>query len=160
MNVFQHIAKSYKAVYFGKNWTASTLKEQLEDVTWEEATKEIYGLNTIAILVNHIHYYTRVATKVLEGGPLEGNDKLSFAHESISSAEDWEAFKNSRFSEAERFITLVENVPEEKLNTAFGNSKYGDYFRNLEGITEHAHYHLGQIVLLKKILRHNTKSSD
>ena len=30
--------------------------------------------------------------------------------------------------------------------------KYGNYFRNLTGIIEHLHYHLGQIVLIKKLI--------
>jgi len=32
------------------------------------------------------------------------------------------------------------------------NGKYGNYFRNIVGVIEHIHYHLGQIVLIKKIL--------
>jgi len=30
--------------------------------------------------------------------------------------------------------------------------KYGNYYRNFHGIIEHCHYHLGQIVLIKKML--------
>jgi hypothetical protein len=28
--------------------------------------------------------------------------------------------------------------------------KYGNYYRNIHGIIEHIHYHLGQIVLIEK----------
>ena len=153
MGTVQNLAKNYRAIYFGKSWTASNIKDQLEDVTWQEAIKEIYGLNTIAILLNHLHYYTRVATKVLEGGPLEGSDKLSFAHEVISSESDWKEFKNRRFEEAELFAGLLEKLEEETLWQNFGDKNYGHYYRNLQGTIEHAHYHLGQIVYLKKIIR-------
>ena len=30
--------------------------------------------------------------------------------------------------------------------------KYGTYYRNFHGLIEHAHYHLGQIVLIKKLV--------
>jgi hypothetical protein len=56
------------------------------------------------------------------------------------------------WSDAEKFAALVENMPDSKLAETFVNKKYGTYYRNLHGIIEHTHYHLGQIVLIKKIL--------
>jgi hypothetical protein len=43
-------------------------------------------------------------------------------------------------------------LPESKLAETFSDEKYGNYYRNIHGIIEHTHYHLGQIVLIKKIL--------
>jgi len=45
---------------------------------------------------------------------------------------------------------LIEQVPDEQYTAFFDQEKYGSYYRNLQGIVEHHHYHLGQIVLLKK----------
>jgi hypothetical protein len=44
-------------------------------------------------------------------------------------------------------------MPDAKLTEYFSEEKYGNWYRNLHGIIEHAHYHLGQIVLLKKLIR-------
>jgi hypothetical protein len=46
----------------------------------------------------------------------------------------------------------VEQLPEARLWDDFSNGKYGNYYRNITGIIEHLHYHLGQIVLIKKML--------
>jgi hypothetical protein len=46
----------------------------------------------------------------------------------------------------------IEKLDESKLTEIFGDEKYGTYFRNLMGVVEHAHYHLGQIVIIKKML--------
>ncbi len=46
----------------------------------------------------------------------------------------------------------IEQLPESKLWETFSDEKYGNYYRNIHGIIEHSHYHLGQIVLIKKIL--------
>ncbi len=46
----------------------------------------------------------------------------------------------------------MEQLPEHKLWEDFTDKKYGNYYRNFHGIIEHSHYHLGQIVLIKKIL--------
>ena len=46
----------------------------------------------------------------------------------------------------------MEKLSDDKLFDNFADPKYGSYYRNLQGIVEHTHYHLGQIVLLKKII--------
>ncbi len=152
MTITQQIARHFREIHFGVNWTWSNLKEHLSDVTWQQATTQVYNLNTIAALVYHIHYFVTVILKVLEGGPLEGSDKYSFNHPPIQSQEDWEKLLNQTWSDAEKFACLVEQLPEHKLWETFGHEKYGNYYRNLHGVIEHSHYHLGQIVLIKKIL--------
>jgi uncharacterized damage-inducible protein DinB len=152
------IAKHFREVYFGGNWTVSCLKEHLADVTWQGATTPVSTGNTIAALTYHIHYFVRVVLRVLEGGPLKGDDKVSFDHPPINNSDDWKDFLNNVFDEGERFAILVEQLPEEKMTEFLGPEKYGDYYRNLQGIIEHTHYHLGQIALLKKliaVLRYN-----
>jgi len=56
------------------------------------------------------------------------------------------------WKDAENFAGLIEHLPERTLEETFWDEKYGNYYRNIHGIIEHTHYHLGQIVLLKKIL--------
>lgn len=153
METVNHLAKHFRDVHFGGNWTASNLKDQLADVSWKQATTRIADLNTIATLTFHIHYFVKVVTKVLEGGPLEGNDKLSFNHPPITSEEDWQAFLNEVWTYAERMGDVIETLPEELLWEDFTDAKFGNYYRNIQGIIEHSHYHLGQISLIKKLVQ-------
>lgn len=152
MNTTQQIAKHLRDVHFGGNWTCVNLKKSLEGVTWQQAIKKIHSFNTIAILVNHIHYYIAAVQKVLEGEPLNAKDELSFSHPPIESEEDWQALLDKMWLDAEHFATLIEQLPEQKLWETFTDEKYGTYYRNLLGIVEHTHYHLGQIVIIKKLL--------
>ena len=57
MNISQQIAKHFKEVYFGGNWTDVNLKDSLKDISWQQATTKLYSFNTIAALVYHIDYY-------------------------------------------------------------------------------------------------------
>ncbi len=152
MNTSKQLAKHLHDVYFGGNWTVSNLKSVLGDVTWQQATTKVQSFNTIATLVFHINYFVDVAIRVLEEGILEGNDKLSFSHPPINSQDDWEVFKQQVFTTAEKFSRLITELPSDKLFEDFTNEKYGSYFRNILGIIEHTHYHLGQIALIKKII--------
>lgn len=159
MNQSAQIAKHIREIHFGGNWTSSNLKDNLIDVSWQQAITHIYTFNTIATLVYHMHYFVSAVLNVLQGGPLDAHDKFSFAHPPINSKEDWETFLDKVLIDAEKFAALVEELPDEKLSKDFTDKKYGSYYRNFHGIVEHCHYHLGQVVLIKKILQQQ-KSTD
>ena len=152
MTLPAQIAKHFKDVHFGGNWTSVNLKDTLAGLTWQQATTQVHSFNTIATLVFHTNYFVDVVLKVLRGGPLEGKDIYSFAHPPIHSQADWEKMLEKTWADAEDFARLVEQLPEHRLWEDFSENKYGNYYRNLHGIIEHYHYHLGQIVLIRKIL--------
>jgi len=77
MSLMKQIAKNFREIHFGGNWTAINLKDQLSDITYEESILETTGLNSIAKLAYHIQYYYVGASKVLEGGTLDIKDKFS-----------------------------------------------------------------------------------
>ena len=152
MNLSEQIAKHFRDVHFGGNWTSVNLKDSLADLTWQQATTQVYSLNTIAALVYHINYYVSAVLKVLQGEPLNAHDKYSFDLPPIKSQEDWQKLLDKTRTEAKHFANLIEQLPESKLAEDLSDKKYGNYYRNLHGIIEHTHYHLGQIVLIKKII--------
>jgi hypothetical protein len=151
--VSKAIAEHIREVHCGGNWTASSVKECLSDVSWGEATHEIIGCNSIVMLTYHINYFVRAAIDVLERRPLTANDEYSFNVPELGSRESWDAFVQQVIADGLTLADLVQKLPEVVLTEAFANEKYGSYYRNLQGIVEHAHYHLGQIALLKKIIR-------
>lgn len=155
MKTTTHIAKQFRDVHFGGNWTAVNLKEELAGVDWQQATTKIGSFNTIAVLVFHMNYYVEAVLNVLQGAPLTAKDKYSFDLPPIRSQADWEKLLEKAWTDATNFANLVEQLPESRLEETFADEKYGSYYRNLHGVIEHTHYHLGQIVLLKKLLAQN-----
>lgn len=146
------IAKHFRDVHFGGNWTSVNLKDTLAGIPWHQAVTKVHNLNTIAVLVFHINYYVSAVLKVLQGEPLIASDKFSFDLPEITSAADWQKLINKTLEEAELFAAQIETLDESKLFEDFADPKYGNYYRNIHGIIEHTHYHLGQISLIKKIL--------
>lgn len=153
MSIIAQLADHARQVHFGGNWTVSNLKQQLADVSWQQATTTVEGFNTLATLVQHIGYYYKVQLDVLQGKPLIASDKESFEQPPVQSAEDWEQLQESCWENANRFAELVAELPDTQLLKAFENVKYGNWLRNLVGILEHTHYHLGQIALIKRLVR-------
>lgn len=152
MSTTRLLAKHVRDVHFGGNWTSVNLKDTLADVNWQQAITKVHSLNTIAMLVYHINYYIDAVLKVLQGSPLDAKDKFSFDVPPISSEQDWQKLLDKTWTDAQNFAMAIEQLPEETLWQDFTDGKYGSYYRNLQGIVEHAHYHLGQIVIIKKIL--------
>ncbi|RQO30942.1 DUF1572 domain-containing protein [Taibaiella sp. KBW10] len=152
MNTSTQLAKHFRDIHFGGNWSWSNLKDNLSDVSWQQALTKVYGLNSICALSYHVHYYVAALIDVLEGRPLTAKDQYSFAHPPINSQEDWDLLLQTIWADAEKVVPLIEQLPEAQLWADFTEEKYGNYFRNLLGIIEHTHYHLGQIAIIKKIV--------
>jgi hypothetical protein len=153
MNIALQVAKHFREVHFGGNWTAVNLKDTLKDITWQQATTKVHSFNTIAVLVYHMNYYVAVLSNVLHGEPLNASDKFSFGCPPIASQEDWDKLLDKTWADAENFSRLIEQLPEHQWEDTFIHEKYGNYYRNMHGIIEHVHYHLGQVVLIKKLIQ-------
>ena len=153
MSDAKNLASRFREPLLNGKWVALTnMKEQLADISHLQATQEISELNTIAQLTFHIDYYIGGVLQVFQGGSLDIRDKYSFDMEDIESEKDWTALKERLWSNSEAFAQAVENMTSEKLKSVFVKEEYGDYRRSIEGMIEHAYYHLGQVVLIKKLL--------
>ena len=89
---------------------------------------------------------------VFKGGDLEIRDKYSFDITPIENEADWQLLVNSLLSHAEKFISYVKEMSDEQLHGPFIVEKYGTYLRNIEGVIEHSYYHLGQMVIIRKMI--------
>src|SRR6478735_11601926 len=114
MNLQAQIAKQFRDVHFGGNWTSSNLREHLADVTWQQATTQVYSFNSIATLVYHMNYYVSAVLKVLQGARLDASDKYSFDLSPILCQQDWEKLLDKTWADAEGFASMVEQLPEQK----------------------------------------------
>jgi len=156
MSSTSQLAKRFREVMLDGLWIANTnFKDQLKDISLEQATAKVGSLNTIAMLTFHIDYYIAGLINVFEGGDLEIRDQFSFDLPLIESQEQWEELLHKLWNDSEKFAVLLEQMPDSKMNEVFVDEKYGSYLRNIDGMIEHAYYHLGQISLIKKLLTNN-----
>ena len=155
MKTAEQLAKNLRDVYDGDHWTGINFKNTLQNVDWRNASVHFQNLNSIATISFHCTYYISALIRVLKGEPLNAKDELSFHHPEIESETDWLKFQHKILAEAEMAAHLIEQMPDEKLWDDFSDPKYGNYYRNISGMIEHLHYHLGQIVLINKLLVEN-----
>ena len=152
MKLSIELAQHLKALYYGGNWTSVNLKDTLQGINWEQATTPVNNFNTIAKLVFHIDYFVVAINKVFQEGILDAHDKYSYDVPPISSKEDWDLLLNQFWNNANVLIGLIEQQPEDIWEKTFVEDKYKTYYNNVQGMIEHTHYHLGQIVILKALI--------
>jgi uncharacterized damage-inducible protein DinB len=147
------LAKRFQDVILNNSWVANnSFKNQLSDLRLETALYTLGTLHTIASLAQHVHYYIAGILNVLNGGNLEIKDAFSFDFNPINTEEDWQNVLAVFWADAEEFALKVAALPEEKLSDIFVKEEYGTYHFNINTLIEHSYYHLGQIVLLKKLI--------
>ena len=151
MTIAQQSAKHLRDVFFGGNWTYSNVSDVLSGVDWQQANARHDSFNTITALTYHIGYFVTAILQVLRENKLEAHDKFSFDHPNITCEEDWIQMKNRIFEEVRLVAAEIEKMNDEQLFMDFQESKYGNYFRNIHGLIEHTHYHLGQISIIRKL---------
>lgn len=147
------LAVRLREVFVEGTWIANTnYQTLLTSITWEEATKKVQNLNTIADLTFHINYYLYGILDAFRTGKLEIRDKFSFDTPPITSAEDWDKLVQEFLKNAKIFVASIGVLEDGALQKPFFDERYGTLERNIEGVIEHSYYHLGQVSLIKKLL--------
>ena len=154
MNISKTLADSLREVLLDGKWvTGTNIKDEIKDLDWKTATKKIHSLNSIADLTFHMDYYLAGVLKVFEGGELEIRDKFSFDYKPVESQKEWEQLIDKFCSDADKFAKAVEKMTNEDLDRDFVKKEYQNYIRNIMLMSEHCYYHLGQIKLIKKMIK-------
>lgn len=148
--VAQHITELFE----GGNWTEVNLKDTLADVTHKEAaTVTRASYNTIAALVHHLTFYNQVVLGRLKGDNPVIGETNGFDVPTIKTEADWQALKHSCMQSARDLAAAVLTLTNEQM-LGLTVTGHATHYKTLHGISEHAHYHLGQVILLKNLLRH------
>lgn len=151
-NEINNIITLFSETANGNNWTGINATQVLQDITAEKAIKRINSNHlNVAELTAHLTCWNKVMAKRLDAENYQPTKEEDFPEINKLSEEEWNTLKQN--------FTISFNVLTEKLASKEaaildapmfegGTSAY----RNLHGQISHLHYHLGQIVLLKKIL--------
>ena len=143
----------FKDLFKGDPWLDVNLLSTLEEIDADLASKRIAeGRNTIWEIVNHLTSWRK---NILER--LRGNFIPSPAHNFIlpveePSEESWQNALEELKATQEEWIQALEAFREEDLEKTGNDKNNTPFYYYVHGILQHDAYHLGQIVLLKKLL--------
>lgn len=153
MNVREEIARHLLQVHEGGNWTEVSVRETLADVTPAEATRHTAGSpNTIAALLRHLTFWNRVMARRAQGQPTAIGPANGFDGPDPATEADWQTLQADNLRSAQELAAAIRAVPAERLAEPI-LAGYSTAYYNLQGAVEHVHYHLGQLVILKHLVR-------
>jgi hypothetical protein len=153
MELSEQLARHWKAVFTGGNWTSVNLRDTLSDVDLKRARTQVRGVNAIAALTYHLNYYTEGVLDVFAGKPLVIRDKYAWDLPELKEEDNWNRLRQRLLASGDKLADAIAAFPNDRWEYDFTDAKYGSYLSNIMGLTEHAHYHLGQMVIIKKLLR-------
>lgn len=156
MDLIAHIAEHILEVYEGDNWTEVTVKKTLSDVSLREATTISHASpNTIASIIFHMRFYNDIILQRCRGiAPGIDATTNGFNVHALTSQDEWEALKEDCGNSFKALHSEVVHMHESHLWDTSPNAN-SPIFKQLIGITEHNYYHLGQIVIIKNLIRHS-----
>jgi len=159
MQLTEAIAQHVLDVHEGNNWTEVAIGPTLQDVTWREATTLTPASpNTIASLLHHLTFWNRVMARRAQGVATEVGPANGFDAPVLRDEADWQALQADNRQSAQELAAAIRSFDEARLPAPIMPT-YGSAYKNLQGTVEHLHYHLGQLVLLKNLVRRGYESA-
>jgi uncharacterized damage-inducible protein DinB len=153
MNITTLIAQHLIEVHEGGNWTEIDIASTVKDVSLEEATtRTIATPNTIAALLHHITFWNLEVMQRAKGITTQVDEANGFNHPALNTGAHWQQLKEDNIQSAHKLAAAINQFDETKLFEPMETHTSSAY-KNFQGAVEHVHYHLGQIVILKKLIR-------
>lgn len=130
----------------GNAWHGPAVMEVLSVMDESIVTKKINTTHSILELVGHMTVWrTFVTQRLLDNESFEVTDEMNF-----SLPESWPKAINALRDSQEKLLHSLEQFPVERLTEVVPNLPF-KFFTMINGIIHHDLYHLGQIVLIKRI---------
>jgi uncharacterized damage-inducible protein DinB len=148
----EHIAKLFEALYNGNPWIDVTILGTLKKLPAVKATQKVSPeLNSIWQLVDHIVSWRLNVLQRVQGKIMTTPENNYITVVRDSSEASWQqALKSLEDSQA-LWISFLNNCNEGEFEKIYPKNSLS-YYEHIHGILQHDAYHLGQIVLLSKLV--------
>ena len=149
----QRILKTLSDLYDGRSWTDLSILQVVGDLTAEQAnTKPFVQMHSIWRYLDHIVFWREKIIAHLSGHSApQGDDPIDSAPRIDKSEDAWRHSLNDLRRCQEHLMAVVSALEEgsfEEMEETFKATNY----ELIQGIIQHDAYHLGQAMIVKKVL--------
>lgn len=146
------IKDQFEKVFYGGAWHGPSVMEALENVSAEKAvSKPFNNAHSIWEIVLHINAWQLCTITRLKGEFTEPSPEEDWPEVINGSQNSWEITIGNLKNSAEELIKSISKLDEHILDSNIAGKDYTYYFL-IHGLIQHDIYHVGQIILLKKVL--------
>jgi uncharacterized damage-inducible protein DinB len=152
MKETQRITKLFEDLYDGDPWIDVTILGVLKNVSAQQAAKKIApGRNSIWQIVNHIISWRENVLLRVQGTVINTPNNNYFIEIADISETAWQQSLERLQNSQQQWIAFLKHFNELGFDKIYPTNKMS-YFEHIHGIIQHDAYHLGQIVLLTKLI--------
>lgn len=150
MSETARIADQLKRAFAGDAWHGPALMEILADVNAPAAAARPISLaHTIWELTLHITAWDAAILRRVAGQAASLSDAENFPKIRDTSESAWRTALENLQRQHQELLRVIADMPDRRLSEQVPGKDYDFYFL-LHGTVQHALYHAGQIVMLKR----------
>lgn len=152
MKETDRILKSFEDLFSGDPWLDVNLMDTLEGISGRQASRRITpGRNTIREIVHHVVQWRLTVLRRIQGEVVSSPDHNYLLAIEDPSEAGWEETIDQLKGSQEKWTDFLRTWDEKKFETVYPGNKM-TYYEHVQGILQHDAYHLGQVVLLSKLV--------
>lgn len=152
MSETQRISNLYQKLYDGSPWIDITIRGVLENITAEQAAKKVLpNANTIWEITNHIIAWRNNVLQRVQGEVITTPENNYFKPITDTSTEAWKNTSAKLDESQTAWLKFLNEFNESDFENIYPNNEM-TYYEHIHGIIQHDCYHLGQIVILAKMV--------
>ncbi|RYY68008.1 MAG: DinB family protein [Chitinophagaceae bacterium] len=149
MNENNRLKKLLADHFDGEPWIEVQILASLQGLTARDAAKNIQGLNSIWQIVHHMRCWRETLLRRLQGEQIPSPDNNYFEAIPVVSEKHWmEALEKLTRSQQALLHYLSTDIDMDEKPPGSVYSRY----ELLQGVLQHDAYHLGQVILIRKLL--------
>ncbi len=144
------LIKLFKDHFDGLPWLDINIIDTLKNMSAQQAATRKADHNSIWQIVNHMIHWRKANLQRVNGiiTPAPNNNFVDDLHEVSDGA--WKSALDKLEQSQKDILDFLANADAQTLNKIYAPNGF-TYYEHLQGILQHDAYHLGQIVLLKKM---------
>jgi uncharacterized damage-inducible protein DinB len=151
MKETQRIIQLFEKGYNGSPWIDVNLVDVLQEITPSQAIRKLYpDANSIWEITNHIISWRENVLERMQGVEVDTPGHNYFVP-ITKGASDWPTTLKKLEASQKEWIAFLKKMEESALDTLYKPNKM-NYYEHIQGILQHDVYHLGQIVMLTKLM--------
>jgi uncharacterized damage-inducible protein DinB len=149
----EQLGKLFSDLFDGTPWIDVNIMSTLDEITAKEAaTKPFPDFNSIWEIVNHMISWRDTVLKRLQGETIESPDDNYFSFIRDRSESAWKNTKERLRESQLQWLKTIRKMTGKELDVRQESNPFSNY-ELAHGILQHDSYHLGQIRLVKKLVR-------
>ncbi|RYY50194.1 MAG: DinB family protein [Chitinophagaceae bacterium] len=145
----QRLRKLFEDHFEGEPWIDVQIWNAIKDLPYADAAKNVYGLNSIWQMVQHMASWRQTLLRRLTGEHIPSPANNYFEPIPVINEQAWQnTLQQLRHSQEALLNYLESGIQMDEVQPGSSYSRY----ELLQGLLQHDAYHLGQIVLVRKLI--------